>query len=96
MTSSDAIKIEFSYQEEFVLKIAKVYSNNVEFGERMIMDSQSLRWCLLDVYWWFVMNKGLAKYETLDEETRNKLSATSEQVGICLWLLNFVFETYFL
>lgn len=96
MINSDAIKIEFTYQEEFALYVAKTYSNNVEFGERMIRDSQSLRWCLLDVYNWFVRNKGLSKYETLDEETKKKLNGTSDQVATCLWLLNYVFENYFL
>jgi hypothetical protein len=92
---NDAIKIQFTYQEEFAIFIAKTYANNVEFGEKMIRDSQSLRWCLLDIYNWFVKNKGMAKFETLDEATRSKLNGSSDQVSICLWLLNFIFETYF-
>jgi hypothetical protein len=95
LTSSDAIKIEFTYQEEFAIYVAKTYANNVEFVEKMILDSQALRWCLLDIYNWFVKNKGMAKFETLDEATISKLNGSYEQVSVCLWILNFIFETYF-
>ncbi len=90
MTNSDAIKIELSYQEEFAIQVAKTYANDIEFGEKMIRDNQPLRWCLLDVYNWMVGNRGMRTYQTLDEEKEKGL-----QVCMCLWLLNFVFEKYF-
>ncbi len=87
---NEVVKIEFTYQEEFVINFAKTYANDVELGERMIADSPPLRWCLLDAYHWMMRNRGMAKYETLDEEPIKGL-----QVCTCLWLLNFVFEKYF-
>ncbi len=90
MINSDAIKIEFDYREEFAIYIAKEYANDVEFWEKMIKDSQALRWCLLDVYNWMVGNRGMGKYERMGEEAEK-----GKQVCACLWLLNFVFEKYF-
>ncbi len=92
---SEIVKIQLTYQEEFAISVAKAYERDVEMGEKMIRDSAPLRCCLLDVYKWLVKNRGLEDYENVDQETKNKLLGSSEQVCLCLWVLNFVFEKYF-
>lgn len=106
---SNAVKISFTTNEEYIIKEAKCYASDVELVEKMIRESKPYRYCLLDSYREFLRLKQIIPIEELEDETKKGLYETSlkfipekihetERRSLCriLWLFNFVFEKYFL
>jgi len=104
---SDVVKIEFTEEEKWAIKYARGYADDVAGIEKFILGSQPRRFCIMELYKWFVRNKGLKKIEDLDIETKTTIYNDSKnifpeqmdqvkrkQLCVFLYFMNYIFENY--